>query len=438
MSSSALYEPVAQAKLDIFRKNRIQVTQIGFERVYLSPHNAVHTNSKQVIFKHLGKNTDFYRYLSDIYLDIDFTLANADGTAVDATKEAALINYFNQTCIESVDIKLNDTYITRNTRNYPLRAYIESLLTTNSTLTEKGQLAAAGFYMDAGADLKADSAANSGFKKRLDLLSGGKLCCTIGRLHTDIGTSELFLPNGLDLEVIINFVPDAFLMMSKADHDGVLKMLGCNLCVEICHINPEVINAHSKVFQDTNCHIPFQHVEVRTESVAKGLTTVQLDNVINGPLPSVILLGICDNAALAGQKTSNPLIFKHYNLQSVIFNVNGRPHTIAPFNYTATPKQYSAGYQSLLAATGLLRRGESCLITFENYPQGLALLGLDNTADGDAATHGTHSSLRRVGNIGVTANFGSALTDSVTFCFYCLWENCAIEIDKFRNVFVSF
>lgn len=437
MATSSQFEPVAQSKLDIFKKTKVQVTQVGYERITLSPHNAITPSSKRIQFRHPGKNTDYYRYMGHIYLDIDFSITTPTGAAVDESLEAGVINYWNQTCIDSIDIKLNDVYITRNTQNYPLRSIIEAYMTGNK-LDADGRLAAAGFYMDGGDDVKADTTTNPGFKSRFELFKGGQPVCSVGKLHTDIGRTELFLPNGLDLDIVINLKNDDFILMSKATHAGIFNLKDASLHIEICHINPAVLTAHARVFQDHNAIIPFQHVEVRTENVPKGANTVSLDNIITGPLPTVIIVGLMDNQDLAGSRLTNSLCFKHYSLTELIFRVNGRPYLISPMDYESNPKLYTPGYQSLLCATGQIRSNESCLIDYTRYPHGFALYGLDLSADGESGSQGTHTSMQRVGNLGITAKFKTAPANAVTFVFYCLWEGCTIEIDKFRNVFVSY
>lgn len=437
MATSAQFEPVLQSKLDFFKKSRVQVTQVGYERIFLQPHNAVTAKTKRIVFRHPGKNTDYYRFMGHMTLDLDMKVADSAGAAIAADKEAGLINYFNQTCIDSVEIKLNETYITKNTRNYAYRSYIEALMSGNK-LDAEGALAAAGFYLDEGNDVKADKADNSGFLKRFNLVKGATSVCTIGRLHTDIGRTELFLPNGLDLEVVITLNPDKFTLMCKADNTGEISLVSASLGIEICHINPAVLTAHARVFQDSNCVIPFQHVEVRTESVASGLKSVQLDNIVSGPLPSVILMGMVENNQIGGNILQNSLAFKHLDLSTVTFNVNGRPMGVGVFDFKSTPMKYAAAYQSLLASTGLLRSNESCLISYDKYPHGYTLIGVDLSTDGESAANHTHTSMQRVGNVGATISFDTNLATAVTFIFYCLWEGCTLEIDKFRNVFVSF
>ena len=78
--------------------------------------------------------------------------------------------------------------------------------------------------MDGGDNVEADSTTNSGFNARLDLFKGAQLVCTVGNIHTDICRTELFLPNGLDLDVVINLQNDDFILMSKATHTGVFDL----------------------------------------------------------------------------------------------------------------------------------------------------------------------------------------------------------------------
>ena len=118
----------------------------------------------------------------------------------------------------------------------------------------------------------------------------------------------------------------------------------------------------------------------------KGATTVELDNIITGPLPTVVIVGHIDNQDLARSRLTNSLCFKHYSLTDLTCRVNGRPYIIAAMDYERVTKVYNPGYQSLLCATGLIRSNESCLIDYTRYPHGFALYGLDLSADGESAS----------------------------------------------------
>lgn len=441
MATTSQFLPVAKSELDFFRPRHVQVSQVGCETIPLKPINSVNAFSKRLEFYHPGKNTDFYRNLSNTFLYLKFKVAKPDGTPVESAKKAAVVNYIGQTIISSLEISLNGTVVTRNTDNYQYRAYIEALLTGNDS-DAACHLAAGGFRLDTGTGAQItdfDDANNTGCKSRYDWVKDGNAVEVISRLHTDIGKSHLYLPSGLDLSVNLNLTSDAFLLMAASGvtaSDVAFHLVDSTLYTEIVHVNPAVQTAIERVFLDRNAIIPIQNVEVHAINVSAGQKHVSVDNLFTGKLPSVMLIGIVENSVQAGTLTKNSFVFKHLDLTNLNVYVNGTQHALGPFDFSK--KNCVLGYHSLLKASGLLSHGESPMVTQERYMNGFSLWGFDLSPEGAAASHGTHSSVQRVGSIRLEALFETAPTVTTTFLIYSIKEGSSIEIDKMRNIYLSF
>ena len=58
---------------------------------------------------------------------------------------------------------------------------------------------------------------------------------------------------------------------------------------------------------------PINRVEVKTYSVAAGLTFLNWDNAFQGQIPNRIFVAMVDNASFTGPHEKNPYNFKHFN-----------------------------------------------------------------------------------------------------------------------------
>lgn len=442
MATSAQYLPVAKSELDIFRPRAVQLTQSGYETIPLQPINSVSVTSKRLEFFHPGKNTDFFRNMANTFFYIKFKICQPDGNPLATGKDVAPINYVGQTVIKTLDISLNGTQITRNTGNHAHRAMIDTLLTSDQGHA-LGHLSAAGWRIDTGtgAEIKGfDKTNNKGLAERLALVANGKAVELISKLHIDIGNSHKYLPSGLDLAINIDLNSDAFILMADSGvvaADVEFHLISATLYTEICHINTPTATAIERVFMDRNAVIPIQTREVHAINVGKGLTSISVDNIITGKLPSIMIIGFIENAAHGGTLASNPFCFVHGSLRSLNVVVNGVQHPLGPFDFE-TNKNYVRGYHSLMTAAGLLAQGESSLITFESYSQGFALFGIDLSPTGTAASDGSHSSPSQVGNVRLEVLFNNAPSEALTMIVYTLHEGGSIEFDRVRNVYVSF
>jgi hypothetical protein len=442
MATSASFLPVTKSELDLFKPPAVQVSQVDYQTIYLKPINSVSSSSRRLEFFHPGKNTDFYRNLKNTFLYLKFKVCKPDGTPLDTSKDVSLINYFGQTFIKSIEVHLNGTQITRNSSNYAYRAYIEALLTCN-TADLGSSLAAAGFYLDTGAGTEItgfDKTKNLGLAKRLELIKESKECEFIARLHTDIGNSHRYLPNGIDLAINFDLNPDHFVLMGGTGvtaADATVSLIDATLMTEICHLNPAVQNAIERVLQSHNAIIPIQTREVHAINLPANQTSYSVDNLITGKLGSVHLFMLTANSSFAGKISENPLAFIHQSLININVVVNGVQHAIGPFDF-ATNLNYVRGYHSLLRAAGLVAHGESPLVTLDNYKDGYAIFGIDLSAEGTAASLGSHSSTQKVGNLRLELLFTTAPASPLTLLVYSLQDGGSVEIDKIRNIYVSF
>ena len=73
-------------------------------------------------------------------------------------------------------------------------------------------------------------------------------------------------------------------------------------------------------FRKSSCCI--NRVEVKTYSVAAGLTFLNWDNAFQGQILNRIFVAMVDNASFTGRYEKNPYNFKHFNTSSIAVYVN--------------------------------------------------------------------------------------------------------------------
>jgi len=314
-------------------------------------------------------------------------------------------------------------------------AFIETIL-GNNRLDGECHLASGGFTPDTGKNVDEWDDSNVALTARVPLIKDKREVEFVSRLHGDIFNSHLYLPNGLDLAININLNSDNFILMTGETTPNCQFFLkDVTLYTDIVHINPAVLAAQARTFQDHNAIIPMQHAEVQSFTAAPGARFVALDNVFTGRLPAVVVVGMVPNAAFAGDLKKNPLCFKHLNLDYITLSVNGVQHRIGPLDFEANT--HVLAYHNMLKAAGLLEQTEAPLISLDRYRHGYCLFAFDISAEGVGVGSPTHSSLQGVGNVRIEASFNTALAEATTFIIYSVKEGAAVEMDKNRSVYVS-
>ena len=142
---------------------------------------------------------------------------------------------------------------------------------------------------------------------------------------------------------------------------------------------------------------PINRVDIKTYSVAAGLTSLNWDNAFQGQIPNLIFIGMVDNVSFTGQYDKNPYNFKHCNISSIAIYVNGE--SAYPIKCNFNKNYYLNGYLSLFAATGKFARDEGLDISRRDYKNGYTLFGFDISP---ASCNGGHQELIKRGTIHIS------------------------------------
>ena len=79
-----------------------------------------------------------------------------------------------------------------------------------------------------------------------------------------------------------------------------------------------------KALEKTSCKYSIWRRKVKVDTVPSGNMNCIQDNMFLGLLPKRLIIGWVDSDVLNGTITKNPFDFKHYKINFVALNVDGR------------------------------------------------------------------------------------------------------------------
>src|SRR5215470_13219495 len=134
-----------KSELDLFS---VPPTQTSIESGTWVEYTPVSTiaHGLPIEFVVLGSGTDYIN-LANTMLYVAAKITKEDGSNIADTDQVAPINLTLHSLFSEVDIKLNDTMISRTNNTYPYRAFIETLLSFGSE-AKKSQLHAIMYAKD--------------------------------------------------------------------------------------------------------------------------------------------------------------------------------------------------------------------------------------------------------------------------------------------------
>lgn len=421
---------LATDSLDLFTPPTVEGTQIAGKVQTYYLHGPI-TNSGPYEFIIPNDSNDFTQ--------LDFTqlhgcceVTKADGTVLAEADKVSVINNFPQTLFKQIELYLNNVCVSDLTApTYPYKTFIENHLTYDNDLKTTTLEAKEMYIKDtvgkesAIATGLADT--KSGLSLRKVLIQGKKIFFDM-KIHLDFLQSKRYLLPGVEMKLKLIRNDDAFSIMADAVGPKI-KMNSLELKVRRITIDPMVATAIESRLATTPALYPIAQSKIKTYLLNSGIQSQQISQITRGKLPRSFIIGFVSAASYDGSITTNPFIFKHFNLNYLQVFVNGEPI----FMKAMTPKwddgSYVEQYTWFQNNIGL-HQHVSNGITLDEYRSNTCLFPFDLTPDWCNNVYG-HGSEQ--GAIDISIAFTKPLTENVMMLFYATYDETVV-IDKDRNI----
>lgn len=188
------------------------------------------------------------------------------------------------------------------------------------------------------------------------------------------------------------------------------------LCTRKVQLTPHKFIEFQQNLEKIPALYPIDRVDVRTHSVAAGLTLFTWDNCYQGQLPNRVFIGMVDNDSLSGVYEKNPFNFKHYLVRKMATFVNGEllPAQLLKLDFESDI--FFEGFRSIFTSNGKINRDDT--------------LYLDLTFHYQSATVDIEPIKRGTLKIELELIFQPS---TISVIVYADFDN-TISVDKFRNV----
>jgi hypothetical protein len=456
---SSIFPVCVSSELDLFKRPPIQTSVISSKWVeyknktdYMKGASPIQIDVPAVEGEYIDMSNVFIQASMSIVL-------KSNQMRITEADEIAPINYLLNTVFKTVDIYLNNTKVSMS-EEYPYKSVIQAIL-NYGTEAKNTHLDASLWYKDSGqmdsqefSVKKENGAQTSGDKKDPPKLTKrsvpesttnqglisrrdqflGKSCEMFGRLHADIFNIDRFLIDGVNLSLIFTKKDDKFCLIGKKHAEYSINIDDISLYVRRCVISPDILVAHSLALERANAFYPISRVDVKASIITQGVDSHIFENLVTGPLPKRIILGMVASRAFNGVEGTNPFNFQHFNLSDLSVTLNGLniPYPDFKFDYrddSISPK-YLRSYYNLFTSNDFAYRNGNDL-TPVDFKNGYHLLSLDLSQDG--CLNSDHYNPDKSGNLRLVFKFASPTPNPIYVIQYLEYESF-FEITKLRQV----
>lgn len=279
-----------------------------------------------------------------------------------------------------------------------------------------------------------DLTENRSLEWRYNITKNNKELELYGRLFLDLSTMETYLPTNIDLRLKINFNSFNFSLLSdQATEMAAIMISDATLYTTLVTPQASIMLAQERLFQTRNVNVHFKRTIVKQFIIPGGQRTYSINNAFMGNIPRLILYWMTDQSAAAGDITLNPLVFKHYSLSSLIFDVNGKQTKIDGLKFSADVNHYAGAFVQLYSALNLHRTPEAS-ISGHDYLHGRFITAVDLSADLSGLDH--DFSPAPTGSLRVVGNFEENLPNPISVFLMGIFDS-VLFVTKDRSVSYS-
>ena len=355
-----------------FMAHAVPPTQSSIETtrvVEYSPVSALNDKPGSLIEFNVPPSAEEFIDLDETYIQVKMsysakTTAPAGSVSDTPPEDVCPTNNLLHCLFSKVELTVGHHCVNPNSTYYPYKAYIETLL-GYSNEAKKTFLQPSGWLT--GEDEKMDKS----YKARGQQWPTGKEFTLYGKLFVDMAGQDKLILNGTTLRIAlqVNKPEFAFFCLTPST-EVTISLKDVKLHVLKKKATASQMDISKRMLEKSSAKYTIRRCEVRNHIITAGTTSVSLDNVFSGTLPSRIIIGLVNNEALTGKLSLNPFNFHHFDLNYACAVVNGEEVPRVAYKPDFEHEFCQREYFELFHGLSKLNSHPNCDLTLEMYKKG--------------------------------------------------------------------
>uniref|UniRef100_A0A158P4C9 Uncharacterized protein n=1 Tax=Tetranychus urticae TaxID=32264 RepID=A0A158P4C9_TETUR len=396
--------PASKSELSLFTVPPTQVAIDSSYEVEYRPSASLESSKVHTI--DVPASEDFTD-LSQTMVHINLEVHDKDGKKV-KTADIKGVENFGNALFDQVDFFIGTVNTSQATNMYHYQSYIENLLFRHPTKADAGRYDTSNFL-----------------KNNVDLYF---------RLHLPMCQQDKLLLNGIPLLFRFTRSREKFPLIHITQDEYTIKITKLALHIKRVKLFPDTQTGIISALKESPAKYFIIRNVVKSFSMNKGVSTVNIENIFSGILPRRVIVGFVDETAFAGNNYKDPYWFEHANITQISLNVDGNLYPSIPYQ-PSFPDNCMREYVNLFRCLGQDEGIPQLDLDYENYKSKKTLFGFD-LGGGLGGETGSLSLIKR-GAVRLELRFAAETTSSYKIIVFGQFDNL-ITIDKDRIVTLDY
>ena len=405
--------PATLSNLEVFS---VPPTQLAIESVYDVTFRPTSTLDNASNYDINIPPTEDFTDLSETMIHVKVNIASADKKHPVSADNINVVNGFGTCLFDQIDLYIGSVNTSQANGRYHYVAFLEDLL-----FKHIGKADAGGTMWDD------DNTRKTRIQKPFELYF---------KLHSPLASQNNLLLNNLPIQLKFSRNKSTFGLVGDQTKKFSISITDLTVQVRRVKLFPDASIGIQEGLEKAPTNYFITRNVVKPFTIPASNTTAIFENVFSGVMPRRIIVGFVSNDSFNGKETESPFQFQHFDVNSLVSQINGVNTPSQPYEPDFKNDLYIREFVDLYRNTNQFHGLSMLKLKYDQYKDGNTLFAFDYTQDGTIGSESGTLSLLKRGTLKIEVRFTEALKSPIHMIVFAQFDNL-IQIDKYRNVTID-
>jgi hypothetical protein len=283
-------------------------------------------------------------------------VVKADGEDCTTSDNVTVTNNLAASVINSCDVYLNNTLVSRSNNLFPYSVHLQNLVGTSGAY-KSTVLAATQLFTEDNSSDAADVSNNDGFKERFHITSPSKMFEIAIRPGQSIFESNRYLPTNVGFRLVLRRSLSQFCLVGQDERSLKDDVCPYKLFIEQAVLSmkrhvvlPDIQHRHLALLNNgQRLNYPLKHSILKAFVIPPNTTSVLSQILFDSNIPSTVVMAFVTTKAFNGSIDTSPFILTPNGVEFVQIKTEGDLSVTQEITIDNSKNKLLQAYQTMYA-----------------------------------------------------------------------------------------